>query len=302
MKKIVMGFIISFSSVISYAVDANSVNHGTDSLEFVYPLVFGAGVRYEHLLTDHLAIDARATAGSEFYVISASADVGLTYYINHPFNGFYGQLGAGYLSAYFPGGGSDEEDSKNGLMLAFDLGFKSSGNGFYIRPDIGVKVSSSAVIPTLEFGFGGNLGGPEQKVTPPETIKDINSVEIGLSAMTLMSPSLFIDYEHLIIPHLAMNTGVISNTEFGGVHLDGDCYFFKPFDRLYLRLGGTYLIDLNDNTRYALLVDGSLGFKAFLGNNWFFRIAPGVNYPSANNSDIADEVHYKLDVGAGFSF
>jgi len=288
--------------VSGWVSEADVSSNKSDSLEFIYPLMYGAGVRYEHLLTDHFTIDARAEAASEFYMLSASADVGLTYYTDQPFNGFYGQLGVGYLSAFFPGGGSDEEDSKDGFMLAFDFGYKTLGDGFYIRPDFGVKVSSSAFIPTLEIGFGSSWGGDKQEGTTPEPIKEINSVEAGFRAMTFMNPSLFINYEHLIIPHLAMNTGVISNSEFGGVSLGGDGYFFKPFDKLYLHLGGTYLIDLNDNNRYALLADGSLGFKAYIWNNWFFRIAPGVSYQSPNHPVISDEVLYKIDVGAGFSF
>ncbi len=82
----------------------------------------------------------------------------------------------------------------------------------------------------------------------------------------------------------------------------GDGYFFKPFDKLYLHLGGTYLIDLNDNNKYALLADVALGYKAYVWNNWFFRIAPGVSYQSPNHPVISDEVLYKIDVGQVSAF
>jgi len=248
-------------------------------MEFVYPLLIGAGLRYEHLLADHLTINVSDSVGVDgvFFEVGAA---GLSYYFNDSFHGLYASLGVGYcLIAVLEGNGGGS------IAAPLALGFKTSGRGFYIRPEIAAYIapgiSDAPVIPVLSVGFGGNWGGSggEQQAQPSK--ENANSLELGTGLNYPVGIPINLDYERMLFDNLAVYLGpkmtLSSFHPATGGELGATCYFFKPFENWFFRLGGTYLKDNNENGDLTL-IDGSIGLKASLGSSWYYRFALGGNY------------------------
>jgi len=296
---------ISLILFIGLVSSASSYDGPHNSVEFEYPLLVGAGLRYEHLLVDHLALTAGANAALEIYILFGSANVGLTYYFNNPFNGLYSSISGGYCAAIYPG--MDENGASPVATLA--LGFKTMDRNFYVRPEVSAifapQLPESAIVPKVSIGFGGNFGG-KSTGEPPKTSDRADSLEIGFDYSNEMEGRICLDYEKLLWQHLAFYLGPRGNQNNGGGQLGLTGYFFKPFNLLGLRLGGTYLRDYEE-TKDVTLLSSSLIYKAPLGSSWFFHIGLGGEYLLGGSYGLSpmDEdrrISYNFLLGGGMEF
>jgi hypothetical protein len=139
-------------SSLAWAVEALPLAT-QNSLEFEYPIFIGLGMKYEHIMGESLAFMAEARADVIWWAPEASAQVGVTYYLNEPFQGLYTQAGAGYLFSVYP-------DFGESPLVAIGLGWKSADRGWFWRPEIALKLApaltENPVLAEVSLGLGGN--------------------------------------------------------------------------------------------------------------------------------------------------